>query len=135
MRLVADMHRASQPCESHLVRESLTHRPYSNSLPIALCVQGHAPQHQRFPEKKIPNHITYAYQKDVEILRNDKFYAWTKNGQPKKIDLLFLISNAPVSTVSEPESGSESYLGVAVGMQMAMKSLSEKFPSFFVEAK
>merc|ERR1712127_488769 len=77
-------------------------------LAPAVFFKGNAPQHHRFSEKKIPDHITYAYQKDVEILRNDEFYPFPKDGKTKKIDLLFLI---------------------------AMKSLRERFPSFFVEAK
>ena len=96
-------------------------------------MQGHPPQHHRFAEAKIPNHITYAYKKDVEILRNDEFYPWP--GQTKTMDLLFLMTSAPISTISDPESGSEGYLGMAVGTKLAMESLANMFPSFFAEAQ
>ncbi len=54
-------------------------------------------------------------------------------GQTKKVDLLFGIAGAPVATASLPEAGSESYVGLAIGMELAMNELAEKFPSFFVQ--
>ena len=62
---------------------------------------------------------------------NDDFYTLPKNNS-RKVDLLFLIANAPVETTSLPVTGSESYIGTAVTMEFAMrKLLSEKFQSFF----
>ena len=55
------------------------------------------------------------------------------DGKTKQIDLLFLIANAPVKTVTIPEAGSEPYVGTAVGMQLATEALSEIFPAFFPE--
>ncbi len=55
------------------------------------------------------------------------------NGRTKKVDILFLIASAPVATGSLPEAGSESYVGLAIAMELAMNELAEKFPSFFVE--
>ena len=95
-------------------------------------MQGHPPQHRHFHDKTIPAHITYAFKKDAEILRNDDFYALPKGG-PKKVDLLFLIANAPVKTGSMPEAGSASYVGLAVAMELAVNELSAKFPAFFAE--
>ena len=56
-----------------------------------------------------------------------------EDGPPKKIDLLFLIANAPVKTAAFPEAGSESYVGLAEAMELATNELSEYFPAFFVE--
>ena len=97
-------------------------------------MQDYPPQHQRFDDEKIPSHITYAYKEGATIARNDDFYAWSEAGT-KKVDLLFLIASAPVSTISFPVSGSEAYVGTAVGIQLAMEELSKKFPSFFHEQK
>lgn len=103
---------------------------------FAFCVQGHPPQHHRFDDPNIPahagipNHITYAYKQDATIARNDDFYVWEEGGN-KQIDLLFLIAGAPVSSISMPSSGSEPYVGAAVGMELAVEALAEKFPSFF----
>ena len=55
------------------------------------------------------------------------------DGEVKTIDLLFVIANAPVSTVSLPQDGSVSYVGLASAMELAMSELSTKFPAFFVE--
>ena len=74
--------------------------------------------------------MTYAYIQDATIVRNDEFYEMPE-GVNKKIDLLFLMANAPVTTVSLPGSGSESYVGLAKAMELATKELSEKFPAFF----
>ena len=99
-------------------------------------MQDHPPQHRRFDDpdipshKQIPAHITYAYKQGATIARNDQFYAWPEGGA-KQVDLLFLIASAPVSTVSLPVSGSESYVGAAEGMERAVEALSKKFPSFF----
>ena len=65
-------------------------------------------------------------------MRNDDFYEMPE-GANKTIDLLFLMANAPVSTLSLPESGSEAYIGLARVMEIATKELSEKFPAFFGE--
>ena len=101
-------------------------------------MQGQPPQHNRFDDpnisahKQIPAHITYAYQQGATIVKNDDFYELPEDG-PKKIDLLFLIANAPVKTASFPVGGSESYVGLAKAMELAMNELSEHFPAFFVE--
>merc|ERR1712032_1184047 len=92
----------------------------------------HPPQHSHFKDKKIPAHITYAYKKGATIAANNDFYELPE-GEPKKIDLLFLMASAPVKTGSLPEAGSESYVGLAIAMELAMIELSKKFPSFFVE--
>ena len=52
----------------------------------------------------------------------------------KQVDLLFVIANAPVSTVSLPNSGSESYVGLATAMELAMYELFKIYPAFFEEA-
>ena len=54
-------------------------------------------------------------------------------GQTKTVDLLFVIAGAPVATASLPEAGSESYVGLAIAMELAMNELAEKFPSFCVQ--
>ena len=41
------------------------------------------------------------------------------------------MANAPVKTASMPAAGAESYVGIAVAMELAMEELSRKFPSFF----
>ena len=97
-----------------------------------MCMQDHPPQHRHFKDKKIPAHITYAYKKDARIVRNDDFYKLPE-GETRTVDLLFLIANAPVKTASLPEAGSESYVGLAIAMELAMNELSDEFPSFFVE--
>ena len=51
----------------------------------------------------------------------------------KKVDLLFVIANAPVSTVSLPNSGSESYVGLATAMELAMHELFKLYPAFFAQ--
>ena len=90
-------------------------------------IQGHPPKHNRFKDKRIPRHITYAYKKDVTIIKNDDFYQLPDN-ETHTIDLLFLMSNAPVSTASFPEAGSESYVGLANAMELAVDELSTMFP-------
>ena len=99
-------------------------------LSFVSCAQDYPPQHRRFRGKKIPAHITYAYKKGATIAKNDDFYA-LPNDQSKKVDVLFLIASAPVATGSLPEAGSESYVGLAIAMELAMNELSEKFPEFF----
>ena len=110
--------------------------------PVCACVQGDPPQHHRFDDpddpshkRRIPAHITYAYKPGATIARNDDFYTLPEGGASRKVDLLFLITSAPVSTVSLPVGGSEAYAGVAMDMELAMEALSEKFPSFFKERK
>ena len=44
-----------------------------------------------------------------------------------------MIANAPVATVSLPEAGAQSYVGLALDMEHAVNELSKKFPSFFGE--
>ena len=74
----------------------------------------------------------FAYKQGATIVKNDDFYA-LPNGETKTIDLLFLIASAPVATGALPESGSGSYVGLALSMELAMNELAEKFPSFFPE--
>ena len=93
-------------------------------------MQDYPPQHQRFDDEKIPSHITYAYKRGATIAKNDDFYVSPKN-QTRKVDVLFVIASAPVKTGSLPEAGSESYVGLAIAMELAMNELSEKFPAFF----
>ena len=95
-------------------------------------MQDYPPHHRRFHGKKVPAHITYAYKKGVTIAKNEDFYT-LPNGQTKKVDILFLIASAPVATGSLPVAGSESYVGLAIAMELAMNELSEKFPAFFGE--
>ena len=93
-------------------------------------MQGDPPQQRHFQDTTIPSHITYAFKKDVKIAKNDDFYQ-LPNGKTKSLDVLFLIANAPVSTAALPEGGSESYVGLSIGMQLAMQDLSESYPLFF----
>ena len=108
--------------------------PYAHAHLVwrQLPTQGNPPQHQRFKNKKIPAHITYAYKHGATIVKNDDFYPLPQAGS-KKVDLLFLIANAPVKTASLPDAGSESYVGLASAMELAVYELSENFPAFFVE--
>ena len=99
-----------------------------------MIVQDYPPQHRRFNDEKIPAHITYAYKKGATIAENNDFYPLPKH-QTRKVDILFLIASAPVATGSLPEAGSESYVGLAIAMELAMNELSEKFPAFFGEGK
>lgn len=94
-------------------------------------MQGDPPQHHRFNDPRIPSHITYAYKQNAKIIKNDDFYVFPEGQQSKEIDLLFLMANAPVGTLSSPESGSQSYSGLALNMQLSMESLSTQFPNFF----
>ena len=100
-------------------------------------MQGEPPQHHRFEDPRIPAHITYAHKEGVTIAKNDDFYNYPLSSEgeikPKQIDLLFLIANAPVKTVSLPVGGSESYAGTAMAMEFAIDELSRKFPTFFEE--
>ena len=95
-------------------------------------MQDQPPQHRRFTDTKIPKHVTYAYKEGVKIVKNDDFYVFPE-GESPKIDLLFLIANAPVPTASLPEGGLGSYVGLAVTMKLAMDELYNKFPLFFGE--
>ena len=97
-------------------------------------MQDYPPQHRRFKDERIPSHITYAYKKGATIARNNDFYM-LRPGQTKKVDLLFLIASAPVATASVPDAGSESYVGLAIAMELAMNELTEKFPAFFGKGK
>lgn len=49
----------------------------------------------------------------------------------KKVNLLFVMANAPVETVSLPVSGSEAFAGLAANMELAMYELFQNFPAFF----
>ena len=100
---------------------------------IPTAMQGHPPPHQRFANKKIPAHITYAYKKDATIVKNNDFYRLPQAGS-KRVDLLFVIANAPVKTASLPDAGSESYVGLAGAMELAMYELFDIFPGFFEQA-
>ena len=105
--------------------------------PSLCCVstpQDKPPDHHRFNDSRIPAHVTYAYKRGATIVRNDDFYEMPE-GANKTIDLLFLMANAPVSTLSLPESGSQAYVGLAKAMELATKELSEKFPAFFGEGQ
>ena len=93
-------------------------------------MQGTPPHHHRFEDTTIPRHITYAYKENVSIIENDAFYTIPQD-RSKTIDLLFVMANAPVKTASLPTAGAESYVGIAVAMELAMEELSHKFPSFF----
>ena len=95
-------------------------------------VQDYPPPHRHFADRSIPSHITYAYKKGATIAENNDFYTLPK-GETKKADLLFVIAGAPVATASLPEAGSESYVGLAVAMELAMNELAEKFPDFFLK--
>merc|ERR1712224_767758 len=79
-------------------------------LPNTLFFGDKPPDHHRFKDERIPAHVTYAYKRGATIVRNDDFYEMSE-GSNKTIDLLFLMANAPVSTLSLPESGSQSYVG------------------------
>ena len=108
----------------------------SCTLTIYFCahypsIQGHPPQHHRFNDTRIPAHITYAYKKNVTIIKNDDFYQ-LPGDKTYTIDLLFLMSNAPVSTASFPEAGSQSYVGLANSMELAMDELSTIFPEMLL---
>ena len=98
-------------------------------------MQDYPPQHQRFDDEKIPSHITYAYKKGATIAKNDDFYPLPKNETTRQVDVLFVIASAPVATGSLPEAGSESYVGLAIAMELAMNELAEKFPAFFAAGK
>ena len=100
---------------------------------LFLLVQGPPPAHNRFDDPRVPKHITYAYKERAVIRENKDFYTLPKGETDKTIDILFLIANAPVSTVSLPITGSQPYVGMAVAMQHATEALSKKFPSFFAE--
>ena len=104
-------------------------RSYQYSTSLA---QDNPPEHHRFENKKIPAHVTYAFKKGATIAKNDAFYT-LPDGNTKTIDVLFVIANAPVATVSLPQDGSQSYVGLANTMELAMNELYTKFPAFFVE--
>ena len=98
-----------------------------------VCLQNNPPQHHRFNDSRIPAHVTWAYIPDARIVRNDEFYEMPE-GVNKTIDLLFLMANAPVSTLSLPGSGSEAYAGLANAMKLATEELVRRFPVFFGES-
>merc|ERR1712048_891845 len=63
---------------------------------------------------------------------DDEFYTLPEDKVGKeKVDILFLIANAPVETASMPETGSQKYTGLATDMNLAMDALLKKFPTFF----
>ena len=93
-------------------------------------MQGAPPQHHRFKDPTIPRHITFAYKENATIIDNDAFYTIPKDSS-RTIDLLFVMANAPVKTASLVAGGAESYVGIAVAMELAMEELSRRFPSFF----
>ena len=95
-------------------------------------LQGNPPQHHRFEDPKIPSHITYAFQENAVISENKAFYTMPKDNR-KTVDVLFVIASAPVSTLSSPVGGAQSYAGTALAMEHAMMELSDKFPEFFGE--
>ena len=41
------------------------------------------------------------------------------------------MANAPVSTASFPEEGSQSFVGLALAMELAINELADRFPAFF----
>ena len=95
-------------------------------------LQEFPPRQNRFPEAQIPDHVTYAYQEGATIVPNDEFYTLPEDKVGKeKVDILFLIANAPVETASMPETGSQKYTGLATDMKLAMDALLKKFPTFF----
>ena len=96
-------------------------------------LQDNPPQHHRFNDSRIPSHVTWAYIQDARIVRNDEFYEMPE-GVNKTIDLLFLMANAPVPTLSLPGSGSEAYAGLANAMKLATEELVRRFPVFFGES-
>ena len=109
---------------------------YHNKLVINyphVCLQDNPPQHHRLNDSRIPAHVTWAYIQDTRIVRNDEFYEMPE-GANKTIDLLFLMANAPVSTLSLPGSGSEAYAGLANAMKLATAELVRRFPGFFGES-
>ena len=77
--------------------------------------------------------MTWAYIQGATIVRNDEFYEMPE-GANKTIDLLFLMANAPVPTLSLPGSGSEAYVGLAIAMELATAELVRRFPGFFGES-
>ena len=81
-----------------------------------------------FDNKRIPEHVTYAHMKHATIVENKDFYTLPESQKKRKVGILFLIANAPVSTGSLPEHGSLSNAGLALAMELAMNELSEKFP-------
>ena len=98
-----------------------------------VLLAGKPPQHHRFNDSRIPAHVTWAYIPDARIVRNDEFYEMPE-GANKTIDLLFLMANAPVPTLSLPRSGSEAYAGLANVMKLATEELSKLFPGLFGES-
>ena len=91
--------------------------------------QDKPPDHHRFKDNRIPTHVTYAYKRGATIVRNDDFYEMPE-GANKTIDLLFLMANAPVSTLSLPKTGSESYIGLVKVMELATKDCTRIFRHF-----
>ena len=73
--------------------------------------------------------MTWAYKRNATIAENNQFYTLPEGGS-KNIDVLFLIANAPVATLSMPEAGSQSYAGMARDMELAVGSLLDMFPHF-----
>ena len=90
-------------------------------------IQGHPPEHHGFKDKRVPAHITYAYKEGATIVKNDDFYKLPDN-ETHTIDLLFLISNTPVSTTPFPDTGSKAYVGLVNVMELSVDELSSIFP-------
>lgn len=110
--------------------------PVPRNPSVSCCrprVQGEPPQHHRFEDLGVPSHVTYAYKARAEIAENKDFYTLPEGRASKPVELLFLMANAAVGTMSLPVSGSESYAGTAVTMKLAMEALHKKFPEFFGE--
>lgn len=101
-------------------------------VPHTVFFEEFPPRQNRFPEAEIPDHVTYAYQEGATIVPNDEFYTLPEDKVGKeKVDILFLIANAPVETASMPETGSQKYTGLATDMKLAMDALLKKFPTYF----
>ena len=45
------------------------------------------------------------------------------------------MANAPVATLSMPESGSQSYVGMGMDMELAVEALLDMFPGFDSDVK
>ena len=93
-----------------------------------LLMQEGPPKQLPFRDKRIPQHVTYAHKRSATIVENTDFYTLPESRKKRKVGILFLIANAPVSTASIPDHGSLSNAGLALAMELAMDELSQKFP-------
>ena len=90
-------------------------------------------------ERSHPGSDSFIYHQECDknqeavLYRDVEKYHSSEDGETKTIDLLFVIANAPVGTLSLPKHGSEAYVGLATAMELAMNEISEEFPSFFAE--